>query len=320
MKKYILGIFILAIIVLAFIIPFGSSSIETNHYQNDEISFDYPASWQEVPSQGSQVVAFKDPESGMNVTVSRQVTPPGYTIPQEFVPEVIKESISNLKLASSNKIDVNGKVAYDNTYHIEKDGSTIEQRELWVKANGAIYSVVYDYPQEEFKLESILKGFKGSESSTAFDAVKNSFMIKSTKLASMPAFATVSIPRTGVTWNIRYDTLNAHGAVYHYPNSAYPGETGSVGLLGHHTLYSAPFNYVETIVPGDKIYINDFLTQKMYTYTVVSNNDIRYDYETNVIQFPAGSEELVIGTCWPPGSTAAERYVHCKLSSVDALN
>ena len=77
---------------------------------------------------------------------------------------------------------------------------------------------------------------------------------------------------------------------------------------------------IEYIQFKDKIYINDFLTQKMYTYTVVSNNDIRYDYETNVIQFPAGSEELVIGTCWPPGSTAAERYVHCKLSSVDSLN
>jgi sortase A len=77
---------------------------------------------------------------------------------------------------------------------------------------------------------------------------------------------------------------------------------------------------VETIQPGDKIYINDYLTQKKYTYTVVSNNDIRYDYETNVITFPAGSKELVIGTCWPPGYTAAERYVHCQLSSVDSLN
>lgn len=320
LKKYVLGLFILAVIVLVFIIPFGSANIDTKHYQNNEISFDYPASWQEVTTQGAQVVAFKDPESGMNVTVNRQVTPPGYTIPENFVPEVVQENKSNLKLTSTNKIDVNGKLAYDNTYHIQKYNSTIEQKELWVNTNGAVYSFIYDYPQEGFKLESILKGFKGSESSVAFDTVKNSLTINSTKLASMPSFATVSIPRTGVTWNIRYDTLNAYGSVYHYPNSAFPGETGSVGLLGHHTLYSAPFNYVETIIPGDKIYIKDYLTQKMYTYTVVSNNDIRYDYETNVIQFPAGSEELVIGTCWPPGYTSAERYVHCKLSSVDPLN
>ncbi len=324
MKNYlIVGLVCLAAIALFFIMPFGGSHIDTEHYQTGEISFDYPSSWQQVKVEGtakeSQLVKFKDPESGMNVTVNRQVIPPKYRIPTDFVPEVMEDSSSNLKLVSSNRINLNGEEAYDNTYHIEKDNSKIEQRELWVKINGALYSFVFTYPQEEFKIESILKGDEGSKSGAKIDTVKNSLKIDSVKLSSMPSFATVSIPRTGVTWKIRYDSLNVYGAVYHYPQSAFPGEKGSVGLLGHHTLYSAPFNHVEKIIPGDKIYITDYLTQKRYTYEVVSNNDIRYDYETNVIQFPAGSKELVIGTCWPPGSTAAERYVHCKLSAVDPI-
>ncbi len=327
MKKYILGIIILAAIGLAITIPFGSAIIDTKHYQNGEISFDYPANWQEVKAQGSQVVAFKDPETGATVTVNRQVTPPGYKTPQDFVAEVVKGSESNLKLVSSKKIDLNGNVGYDNTYQIQKNGSTMEQRELWTNTNGALYSVVYNYPQEGFKVESLLKGFKGSESSSAFDAVKNSLKINSTKLASMPTFATVSIPRLGVSWNIRSDTLNAANAVYHYsapddnlPKSFYPGEKGSMGLLGHHTRFSAPFDNIDKLQAGDIVIINDYLTQKKYTYKVVSNNDVRYDYTTNVITFPAGSKELVLGTCWPQGFTAAERYTHCQLSSVESLN
>ena len=328
MKKYIImGIAILAVVALVIAVTSGSTNTETKHYQNGEISFNYPASWQQVQGQGAQIVAFKDPETGMNVTVNRQTTPPGYNVAKDFVPEVIKDSESNIKLTSSNKIDVNGNVGYANTYQIQKNGSNGEQKELWVNTNGALYSVIFNYPQEGFKVESLMKGFKGSESSAAFDAVKNSLKINSTKLTSMPSFGTVTIPKLGVTWNIRSDTLNAMGAVYHYsapdstlPKSFYPGEKGSMGLLGHHTRFSAPFDNIDKLQAGDTVIINDYLTQKKYTYKVVSNNDIRYDYTTNLIQFPSGKKELVLGTCWPQGFTAAERYTHCQLSSVDPLN
>ncbi len=319
MKKYILGIIVIAVIALAFTLPFGSANIETKHYQNGEISFDYPADWQQVQAQGSQVVAFKDPESGLNVSVNRQMIPSGYTPPANFVPELVKESESNIKLVSSNSVSLNGNNGYENTYQVKENGSTSEQKELWINTNGALYSVIYQYPQEGFSVESLLKGIKGSETSAAFNAVKNSLKITSTKLSSNPNFGTVSIPRTKVTWNIRTDTVNAYNSVYHYPISAYPGQKGSMGILGHHTIYSAPFNHVETYQAGDLIIIKDYLTQKKYTYKVVSNNDIRYDYKTNTIQFPPESKELVLATCWPPTSTAAERYVHCQLSSVDTL-
>ena len=153
MKKYIIiGIAILAVVLLVLNVPFGSANIETKHYQNGEISFDYPANWQQVSPQGAQVAAFKDPETGMNVTVNRQVTPPGYKVTKDFVPELTKESESNIKLTSSNKIDVNGNEGYANTYQIQKNGSNAEQREVWVNTNGALYSVIFNYPQEGFNI------------------------------------------------------------------------------------------------------------------------------------------------------------------------
>jgi sortase A len=127
LKKYILGIVGIVIIVaiaLAFTLPFGSANIETKHYQNGEISFDYPANWQQVSAKGSQVVAFNDPETGLNVSVSRQVIPPGYNVPENFVPELVKATESNITLASSNSISLNGNQGYENIYNVKKNGST----------------------------------------------------------------------------------------------------------------------------------------------------------------------------------------------------
>lgn len=179
MKKYILiGIAVLVVVLMVITLTSGSANIETKHYENGEISFDYPSSWQQVPTKGAQIVAFKDPETGMNITVNRQVPPEGYNVSTDFVPELVKEPESNLKLTSSDKIDVKGNTGYYNSYQVQGNGSPLEQKEIWVNTNGALYSVVFNYPPEEFRAESLLKGFEGSKTSAAVDAVKNSLQIK----------------------------------------------------------------------------------------------------------------------------------------------
>ena len=66
MKKYVLiGIAVLVVVLVAITMTSGSAKIETKHYENGEVSFDYPSSWQQVSTQGSQIVAFKDPETGI---------------------------------------------------------------------------------------------------------------------------------------------------------------------------------------------------------------------------------------------------------------
>lgn len=320
MKKYILLIIFLAAIILAITLPFGSANIETKHYQNDEISFDYPANWQQVSAEESQLVAFKDPESGMNVTVSRQAIPSGYKTPENFVPELIKQNKSEFEFISTNNASLKENEGYENTYQISKDNSTIEHKELWVNTNGALYSVIFEYPKEGFKIESLLKGLKGSENTAAFDAVKNSLNITSTELEGTPISGSIYIPSQGIKWDIRNDTINIVNGVYRYPESFYPGESGTVGIMGHHTKFSAPFANINLLEVGDKIIINDYLTQKKYVYEVASNGDINWEYKVHPVQFPKDKSELTLVTCWPPGYMAAAWIVHCELVSIEPLN
>ncbi|MGZ7068969.1 MAG: class E sortase, partial [Methanobacterium sp.] len=129
----------------------------------------------------------------------------------------------------------------------------------------------------------------------------------------------VSIPAINTSWGIRSDTVNGYNSTYHYNESFYPSQNGTMGLLGHHTLYSAPFAKIDRLKPGDQVIIADYLTQKKYIYRVVSNGDIKWDYQTNPIKFPNGSTDLTLVTCYPPGTTNAAWMVHCKLSFIELL-
>ncbi len=334
MNKYFYPIIIFCVLLLTIAWVSGSTNTDTNteikHYQNGEISFDYPASWQQQPKKENQIAAFQDPESGLNVSISRQVMPPGYTPPQNLVLNLANGVKNDFKPTSQQTINLNGTTAYENLYKIQGNSTPLEQKEIWVQTNGALYSVILKYPEgyqstnSSFLSNTVnsIKSFfsLNSQTSSDSDIIKKSLKIAPAKLDNAAVFGSVAIPTLGVKWNIRYDTVNAYNGVYHYSESFYPGSNGSIGLLGHHTTYSAPLNHVELIKPGDTVIVRDYLTQKKYTYVVVSNDDIRYDYAVNTIKFPQGTNELVLGTCWPPGYTTAERYVHCQLSSVEPIN
>ena len=232
LNKYILVTIFLAVIILAITLSFGSAKIETKHYENDEISFDYPANWEQTLGGESQLVAFNDPKTGMNVTVSRQAKPSGYKTPENFVPELIKQNKSEYEFVSSNNASLKENEGFENTYKINKNNTTTEYKELWVNTNGALYSIIFEYPHEEFNLWSL---FKGSESTAAFDAVKNSLNITSRELEENPISGSIYIPSQGIRWDVRNDTINIANGVYRYPESFYPGESGTVGIMGHHT-------------------------------------------------------------------------------------
>jgi|BioPla2DNA2_1021312.scaffolds.fasta_scaffold08428_2 sortase A len=317
LNKYILVTIFLAVIILAITLSFGSAKIETKHYENDEISFDYPANWEQTLGGESQLVAFNDPKTGMNVTVSRQAKPSGYKNPENFVPELIKQNKSEYEFVSSNNASLKENEGFENTYKINKNNTTTEYKELWVNTNGALYSIIFEYPHEEFNLWSL---FKGSESTAAFDAVKNSLNITSRELEENPISGSIYIPSQGIRWDVRNDTINIANGVYRYPESFYPGESGTVGIMGHHTQFSAPFANINLLKVGDEVIIDDYLTQKRYVYEVYHNGDINWDYKVHPVQFPEGKSELTLVTCWPPGFMLAAWIVHCKLVSIEPLN
>ncbi|MDR2545824.1 MAG: class E sortase [Methanobrevibacter sp.] len=284
----------------------NESDINLKNYTYSELSFKYPETWQIKNSTKSSVIDKNYVDKLVNsnlgeISVNRQYLPSGYNIPKDFVPEEMNEAESNLKLKSSKKDKINGIEIYENDYTLKNNASTVV-KELWVNKNNAVYSI-------------ILYG----KNSNVMDIIKNNLKVDSKILNKNLVFGTVVIPKLDYNWNIRTDTVNAYSSVWHYNNSYYPGEKGSMGLLGHHTTYSKPFENLHKLVKGDKTYINDFLTQKRYTYEVASNDDIRYDYETNVIKFNKDDKELVMGTCWPPKYTSAERYCHSHLVNIDPL-
>ncbi|MGZ7048602.1 MAG: class E sortase [Methanobacterium sp.] len=129
------------------------------------------------------------------------------------------------------------------------------------------------------------------------------------------------IPKMGITGKLRSDTVDDYNAVYHYPESANPGQSGECGLLSHRTHYSGLFSKLGTLEVGDEVIIKDMSVNKKYTYKVTSNgNDIRWDYETNPITFAhSGDARLLLVTCYPPGKKEAAFITHCKLESTTSL-
>jgi sortase A len=134
--------------------------------------------------------------------------------------------------------------------------------------------------------------------------------------------AQLIIPKLGVNCNIRSDTVNAYNAVYHYSQSANPGQPGECGLLGHRTNYSGLVRNIGSLSPGDQVIIKDFTSKKKYVYQVTSNgDDIRWDYKTNPVRFAQeGQARLLLMTCYPPGKKEAAWITHCKLVSTGPLN
>jgi sortase A len=315
-KKYLIILIVLLGIISIYMAimlsdqSFDYSNQNLNNFSKEEISFKYPDTWELENSTVENSIAnnyiskLTNPKENESITINRQYNPPGHD-PKNFINEELKENESKLDLESNNKYTINNTDVYENTYKLKND-SSIQIRELWVYKNNAIYSI-------------ILSGKK----SNIIDIIRNNLNIKTAQLTKNPIFATLAIPKLDVKnikyiKNIRYDSVNEDG-VWHYDTSYYPGEKGTVGLLGHDVTHSAPFKNLYTLSKGDKIYINDFLTEKKYIYEVVSNDDIRYDYETNKIQFEKNDKGLIMGTCWPPGSMSAERYCHSKLISVEPI-
>ncbi|SCG85059.1 sortase domain-containing protein [Methanobacterium congolense] len=320
MKKYLN--YSLAIIVVLFLVVYATegNNVEKKHFSGDGISFDYSATWESVEA-GSHVAAFKDPNSGSNITVNKQFMPSDYASNNNFALNFSEAKDLGFKFVSSENITVDNLSGYKNSYEVNTKNSSIALDEIWVVKDGFLYSIIVKTPMNEsndkFSLSSLLPG---SEEPVSSDIVTESFKIENSSNSTVsPFWGYVSIPSLGVNWGIRSDTVNALGSVYHYNESFYPGQDGVAGLLGHHTRFSAPFMNIDTLKTGDVVVVTDLLSQKRYTYQVSSSWDIKWDFKTNPVNFTAGNPELKLVTCWPKGYSKAAFQTHCKLVSIEPL-
>ena len=99
-------------------------------------------------------------------------------------------------------------------------------------------------------------------------------------------------------------------------DSGYPGQGSTIYLFGHSTdylwnvnQYNAAFYLLKELKEGDQI--NIFYQSKRYVYQVtktknVSAGDVYY------LKPRTDKEEVILQTCWPPGTTWQRLLVFAK--------
>lgn len=103
-------------------------------------------------------------------------------------------------------------------------------------------------------------------------------------------------------------------AVAHAKGSVFPGESGTVYLFAHSSdnwwdieHYNAIFYTLNNLSKGDEIVI--FFENRRYNY-VVSQQIISDPQDTTLLTGKhQGPQQLVLQTCWPPGTTWKRLYI-----------
>lgn len=314
-------IIILAIVVvIIFAVDLGNNGIGTQkeHFNNGEISFDYPGALTEVNGTGSNITSFSD-GSGLNITVVKESIPPNYDLSKQVQLNGIGTVDNNFQLVSTKNITVNGITGYESDYNVQINNKTQQRKEVWFQENNALYGVIYTGPDTD---TSGLSLNAAGNDGNVLDTIVNSIKINDsvTNPSKYTGWAELIMPTVGADWPVTSDSVN-DPAVYFIQTSYYPGESGQTALMGHHTTHSHPFIDLLQLKVGDPVIINDYLTQKKYTYEVTSNgDDIRWGVRGVDINYQSTSvPELFLITCWPTGYSRGSYIVHCKLVSVGPL-
>jgi len=137
--------------------------------------------------------------------------------------------------------------------------------------------------------------------------------------APSAAFANLLVPRLGadyrrtISQGVGLDVLNDSAAgIGHYPASQLPGAVGNFAVAAHRTTYGKSFHDINTLVPGDHL----FVETKAGWYRYVYRNSV-YVYPTGVDvlkavpQMPQSSpgDRIMTMTSCNPFFSAAERIV-----------
>lgn len=319
-NKYLLVILAFLIIIIFAVDLNYKGGLQTKHFDNGEISFDYPGNLNETNGTGSKIVSLAGSD-GSKITVFKQNIPPSYNLKGRVQLNGIGTIDKNFQLVSSGNITINGTTAYVNNYNVQGDNGSQLRKEIFFEKNNALYSIIYTAPGE-IKDNSGLSVSAAGNNGDILKTVVNSIKINDTgnNPRKMYGWAKLIMPTVGAEWSVTSRSVN-DDAVYHISTSYFPGENGQMALMGHHTTHAAPFASLTQLKVGDPLIIKDNITQKKYTYEVVSNgDDIRWGAKGVSIDYQSSSvPELWLITCWPPGYSRAAYIVHSKLVSVEPI-
>ncbi len=112
--------------------------------------------------------------------------------------------------------------------------------------------------------------------------------------------------------------------IAHAQGSALPTETGTVFLFAHSTVnlleavrYNAIFYLIHPLKSGDLLTLT--YLDKTYSYSVTSRQIIKPTNLTSLTQF-SPVNQLVLMTCWPPGTTFNRLIVTATLMNDSQIN
>lgn len=146
----------------------GENKPDKKHYENNEISFEYPATWEKINSTGpTLVVDLADPE-----TLSF-FQPTGVTIIKESIKSgTLNDYIDSLPLPKTprRKLVVDGLTACEASYVLEvsfeksQEAYEIQENRVWVGKNGVIYTIisralVESYDKNKANFDMIIDSF-----------------------------------------------------------------------------------------------------------------------------------------------------------------
>ena len=176
------------------------------------------------------------------------------------------------------------------------------------------FPIFSDLYTEEFRQRQLADDFENVEVETFQEWVAT--------VETGRALTRIVIPKLGVSTLVVEGTSPEalRAGAGHYPNTPLPGQTGNVAIAGHRTTYGKPFNQVDELDPGDRIWLLTPVGE--YEYEVADTPDgwtdnpyITTPTDWQVIQ-PTSVPSLTLTSCHPKGRASQRIVVRAEL--VDA--
>ncbi len=142
-------------------------------------------------------------------------------------------------------------------------------------------------------------------------------MTRAQELGAPNTSFSIVIPKIGARARVTANVSPADEASYveslqrgvaHAAGTVFPGMEGTTFLFAHSTdtpfniaRYNAVFYLLREMEPGDTILV--FFTDQFYEYRVVEKRIVDPEDTSWITNARTTAEQLVLQTCWPPGTT-----------------
>lgn len=187
----------------------------------------------------------------------------------------------------------------------------IQEISYRLSLNKTVETTVVDSPYKPmFEVADIQKQQQVAEEAQKW-GVDTNFSIVIPKISA----ASKIIPNVNAADEKAYVDALKQG-VGHADGTSFPGNGGTIYLFSHSTnsllnvaRFNAVFYLVKELVPGDEIII--FYTGRKFVYKV-SETLITAANDTKWLGNQGGEEQLILQTCWPPGTSTKRLIVVAK--------